>query len=161
MRLIRFILAVLLAGFAAIPAARAGDALFRIVAAENFYADMARQIAGPEAAIDAILNNPNQDPHDFEASPATARLIANADLVIYNGAGYDPWMDSLLRASLSQARVSLAAAAVMNRQAGDNPHLWYDPATMPAMARALAAELMRRDPAHKDDYENRLGAYLA
>ncbi len=161
MRLIRFVLAVLMAGFAAIPAARAGDALFRIVAAENFYADMARQIAGPGAAIDAILNNPNQDPHDFEASPATARLIADANLVIYNGAGYDPWMDSLLRASPSQARVSLAAAAVLNRQAGDNPHLWYDPATMPAMARALAAELMRRDPAHKDDYENRLGAYLA
>ena len=157
-----FVAALLLAPFflTATPA-HAGDAPIRIVAAENFYGDMARQIAGPDAAIDAILSNPNQDPHDFEASPATARLIADADLVIYNGADYDPWMESLLKASPSPARQSLVAAALMNRKPGDNPHLWYDPATMPAVARALAEELERLDPPHKDAYEGRLTAYLA
>ena len=144
---------------AALPMARA-DGPLHIVAAENFYGDMARQIAGSQAEIDAILSNPNQDPHDFEASPATARLIADADLVIYNGADYDPWMESLLKASPSPTRRVVIAAALMNRKSGDNPHLWYDPATMPAVARALAGELERRDPSHKDDYENRLGVYL-
>jgi zinc/manganese transport system substrate-binding protein len=144
---------------AALPMARA-DVPLHIVAAENFYGDMARQIAGSQAEIDAILSNPNQDPHDFEASPATARLIADADLVIYNGADYDPWMESLLKASPSPTRRVVIAAALMNRKSGDNPHLWYDPATMPAVARALAGELERRDPSHKDDYENRLGVYL-
>jgi zinc/manganese transport system substrate-binding protein len=152
-----FVAALLLVGA---PPAHAGDGPLHIVAAENFYGDMARQIAGPDASVEAILSNPNQDPHDFEASPATARLIADADLVIYNGADYDPWMDSLLKASKAADRSELVAAALMNRKSGDNPHLWYDPATMPAVARALAQELERRDPSHKDDYENRLGAYL-
>jgi zinc/manganese transport system substrate-binding protein len=165
MTLIRLILARVSLGVAVLgilaPAAGAHDGPLHIVAAENFYGDMARQIAGPEAAINAILSNPNQDPHDFEASPATARLIADADLVIYNGADYDPWMDSLLKASPSPTRLALVAAALMNRRSGDNPHLWYDPATMPAVARALAEELERRDPPHKGAYADRLSAYLA
>jgi zinc/manganese transport system substrate-binding protein len=122
---------------------------------------MARQIAGPGVAVSSILTNPNQDPHDFEASPSTARLIADARLVIYNGADYDPWIESLLKASKSAERRTIVAAELMNRKSGDNPHLWYDPATMPKMARALADELERTDPAHDSDYEKRLVAYLA
>ena len=151
------LVAILLAGFPA--AAQSGNV--RIVAAENFYAEMARQIAGPDARIDGILSNPNQDPHDFEASPATARLIADASLVIYNGADYDPWMESLLKVSPSAKRRMIVAASLMNRKSGDNPHLWYDPATMPAVAKSLAAELARADPARKADYDGRLAAYLA
>jgi len=147
---------------AALPVtARSGEPAPKIVAAENFYGDMARQIAGPDASIDSILTNPNQDPHDFEASPSTARLIADASLVIYNGADYDPWIESLLKASKSANRRTIVAAELMNRKSGDNPHLWYDPATMPRVAQALAAELERADPGHKTDYENRLQAYLA
>jgi len=147
---------------AALPVtARSGEPAPKIVAAENFYGDMARQIAGPDAGIDSILTNPNQDPHDFEASPSTARLIADASLVIYNGADYDPWIESLLKASKSANRRTIVAAELMNRKSGDNPHLWYDPATMPRVAQALAAELERADPGHKTDYENRLQAYLA
>jgi zinc/manganese transport system substrate-binding protein len=157
---IRLILAAALLAALAPPVA-AHDGPIRIVAAENFYADMARQIAGPGADIAAILSNPNQDPHDFEASPATARLVADADLVIYNGADYDPWMETLLKASPSPQRQSLVAAAVTNRHSGDNPHLWYDPATMPALAKALAEALARSDPAHRNDYENRARAYFA
>jgi zinc/manganese transport system substrate-binding protein len=147
---------------AALPVtARSGEPAPKIVAAENFYGDMARQIAGPDAGIDSILTNPNQDPHDFEASPSTARLIADASLVIYNGADYDPWIESLLKASKSANRRTIVAAELMNRKSGDNPHLWYDPATMPRVAQALAAELERADSGHKTDYENRLQAYLA
>ena len=100
---------------------------------------MARQIAGPGASVSSILTNPNQDPHDFEASPSTARLIADARLVIYNGADYDPWIESLLKASKSADRRTIVAAELMNRKSGDNPHLWYDPATMPKVAPRLPA----------------------
>ena len=116
--------------------ARAADGPLHIVAAENFYGDLARQIAGPDAAIDAILSNPNQDPHDFEASPSTARSIADAKLVIYNGADYDPWMEDLLNASKSADRRILVAPILCTGKPGDNPHLWYDPATMPALVAA-------------------------
>ncbi len=151
--------ATLLMGFA-LPA-RSAEPPLKIVAAENFYADMARQIAGPDADVSGILTNPNQDPHNFEASPSTARLIADAKLVIYNGADYDPWIESLLKASKSADRRTIVAARLMNRKSGDNPHLWYDPATMPRVAQALARELERADPANAAGYESRLTAYLA
>ncbi len=148
--------------FSLLPAiARSDEPDLRIVAAENFYGDMAQQIAGPGASVSSILTNPNQDPHDFEASPSTARLIADARLVIYNGADYDPWIESLLKASKSADRRTIVAADLMQRKSGDNPHLWYDPATMPRVAAAVAAELERIDPAHAADYEARLKTYLA
>jgi zinc/manganese transport system substrate-binding protein len=140
------------------PAARADG--ISIIAAENFYGDVARQIGGPEVEVTSILNNPNQDPHQFEASASTARAIADAGFVIYSGAAYDPWMASLLAASPRSDRKVIVVADLTHRKAGDNPHLWYDPATMPALARALAAALETADPAHKPDYEARLARFL-
>jgi ABC-type Zn uptake system ZnuABC Zn-binding protein ZnuA len=69
------------------------------VAAENFYGDVAEQLGGPNVKVTSILTNPDQDPHLFEASAATARDLAGARLVIFNGADYDPWMTKLLAAS--------------------------------------------------------------
>ncbi len=71
----------------------------RIVAAENVYGDVARQIGGSSVEVTSILTNPSQDPHEFEASASTARQVADARIVIYNGADYDPWMPKLLAAS--------------------------------------------------------------
>jgi zinc/manganese transport system substrate-binding protein len=110
-------------------------------------------------AVTAILSNPDQDPHLFETSPSTARAVAGAGIVLYNGAGYDPWMEKLLSASAGGNRAVIIAAAVAGRKAGDNPHLWYDPATLPAVARALAGELARRDPANAADYEANLAKF--
>ena len=134
---------------------------FAVVAAENFYGDLAQQIGGPQVQVTSILTNPNQDPHSFEASPSTARAIADAGLVVYSGADYDPWVANLLAASTVPARKVIVVADLIQRKSGDNPHLWYDPRTMPALAKALAAEFAGRDPAHRQDYESRLQAFLA
>jgi zinc/manganese transport system substrate-binding protein len=134
---------------------------FAVVAAENFYGDLAQQIGGPQVQVTSILTNPNQDPHSFEASPSTARAIADAGLVVYSGADYDPWVANLLAASTVPERKVIVVADLMQRKSGDNPHLWYDPRTMPALAKALAAEFAGRDPAHRQDYESRLQAFLA
>ncbi len=131
-----------------------------IVAAENFYGDVARQIAGPDAAITSIMSNPDEDPHLFEANPSTARALSGADIVIYNGVDYDPWVEKLLGAAKSAHRRSIVAAGLLHRAAGVNPHLWYDPATMPEVARALAAALEAGDPAHKAVYAQRLADFL-
>jgi zinc/manganese transport system substrate-binding protein len=139
----------------------AGDPPITVVAAENFYADIAQQIGGDDVQVTSILNNPNQDPHNFEASASTARRIANAALVIYSGADYDPWMEALLEASPSDRRKVIVAAELVHRVWGDNPHIWYDPQTMPLVAAALAREFSSRDPAHKRDYEARLEAFKA
>ncbi|WP_258401620.1 metal ABC transporter solute-binding protein, partial [Burkholderia multivorans] len=132
-----------------------------VVAAENFYGDVVTQIGGSHVAVTSILSNPDQDPHLFEASPKTARALQHAQLVIYNGAAYDPWMGKLLGASKQAKRATIVVADLVGKKAGDNPHLWYDPATMPAAARAIATELGRADPANKADYDANLQKFIA
>jgi zinc/manganese transport system substrate-binding protein len=133
----------------------------RIVAAENFYGDVAAQIGGDAVAVSSILSNPDQDPHLFEVSPTTARALADAEIVIYNGADYDPWAAKLLAASKRNGREVIAVATLVHKKAGDNPHLWYLPECMPLLAKTLAARLAARDPAHATDYDQRLGAFIA
>src|SRR5215475_11159117 len=116
----------------------AAEEKIAVVAAENFYGDIARQIGGDRTAVVSIMNNPEQDPHLFETTPATVRQIAGAQLVILNGANYDPWMEKLIAAAPRPTRTVLNVAQLTGRKAGDNPHLWYDPATMPAVASAIA-----------------------
>jgi zinc/manganese transport system substrate-binding protein len=132
-----------------------------IVAAENFYGDLARQIGGDHVAVTSILSNPDQDPHLFETSPSTARAVADAGIVIYNGAGYDPWMEKLVSAATGGDRSAIVAAALIGKKAGDNPHLWYDPATFPAIAAALAGELTKRDSENAADYKANLAKFVA
>ncbi len=136
------------------PAAQAGR--LRIVAAENFYADIAGQVAGTLASTRAILSNPDQDPHLFEASPSVARALGEADLVLENGAEYDPWMGALLGATPSPSRQLIDVADLLHVRPGANPHLWYDPQTMPAVADAIARALTRALPAQHDAIATRL-----
>lgn len=133
----------------------------RIVAAENFYGTLAEAIGGSHVAVTSILSNPDEDPHLFETSASTARRVADAEIVLYNGAGYDPWMEKLLAASAPGARTAIVAATVTGHGGGDNPHLWYDPATFPSLAKALASELARRDPADAADYRANLDTFVA
>jgi zinc/manganese transport system substrate-binding protein len=133
----------------------------RIVAAENFYGDIARQIGGQDVTVRSILSNPDQDPHLFEVDPSTARAVAGARIVIYNGIGYDPWMVQLLGASRGQDRQTIVVAELIGGKPGDNPHIWYDPRTMPALARRLAQVLTAADPAHADGYARRLAQFGA
>ncbi|WP_419685199.1 metal ABC transporter solute-binding protein [Burkholderia theae] len=136
-------------------------ATVNVVAAENFYGDVVSQIGGHHVAVTSILSNPDQDPHLFEASPKTARALQRAQVVIYNGADYDPWMGKLLGASKQAKRATIVVADLVGKKAGDNPHLWYDPATMPAAARAIATELGRADPANKAEYDANLQKFVA
>ena len=137
------------------------DDRITVTAAENFYGDVARQIGGDRISVDSILSNPDQDPHLFETSPSVVREIASALVIIYNGAGYDPWMDRLLTATPKPGRTVIVAADLMDKKAGDNPHLWYDPPTMPAVAGKLAAAFTAIDPAHAGAYAARLKTFVA
>ena len=125
----------------------------KVVAAENFYGDMASQIGGANVAVTSILSNPDQDPHLFEASVDTAKALTDAKIVIVNGVDYDPWMEKLLKAHRASSRKEIVVGALLGRKAGDNPHLWYDPASMKAAAKALVFDLVAVDPTHKADYE--------
>lgn len=145
----------------AAPAARAADGPIAVVAAENFYGDIARQIGGPQVTVTSILNSPSQDPHLFETAPGVIRQLADARIVIVNGADYDPWAEKLVQAAPRPGRALISAAQLTAKKPGDNPHLWYDPATMPAVAKAIAAALSAADAAHAADYAARRDAVLA
>jgi zinc/manganese transport system substrate-binding protein len=133
----------------------------RVVAAENMYGDIAGQLGGGLVSVSSIISNPNQDPHLFAASPSVARNLANAGIVIVNGADYDPWMAGLLASQPTPGRVVITVADLLGRKPGDNPHLWYDPAAMPALAKALLAALVAKDPANAATYRQNNARLLA
>jgi len=152
-----FAVAAAFVAFASFPAVAAEP--IHVVAAENFYGDIAQQIGGPTVKVTSILSNPDTDPHLFEASPSVARSLSGAQIVIYNGIDYDPWMADLLSASKAPDRKSIVVADLIGKKSGDNPHIWYDPATMVALARAMKDALVAADPANQAEYEKRLTAF--
>ena len=143
------------------PAARAADGTIAVVAAENFYGGVVQQIGGPQVEVTSVMNNPDQDPHLFETSPAVARQLTAAQIVVYNGADYDPWMPELLAVAPHPGRAVIVAADLVQKKAGDNPHLWYDPQTMPAVAKAIEQALSKADPAHAGEFQARLATFIA
>ncbi len=82
-------------------AASAQSARVPVVAAENFYGDVIRQLGGDHVQATSILSNPDEDPHLFEASPKTARALQHAALVVYNGANYETSCSAHRRAATS------------------------------------------------------------
>jgi zinc/manganese transport system substrate-binding protein len=145
--------------FGAVIAPAAADPV-PVVAAENFYGDVAHQIGGDNVAVASILSSPDQDPHLFEASPSIAKQLAGAKIVIFNGADYDPWVEKLLAAHKVPGRKEILVSALVHKKAGDNPHLWYEPATMKVFAKRLAADLSAIDAARKGDYEKGASTFI-
>jgi zinc/manganese transport system substrate-binding protein len=127
-----------------------------VVAAENFYGNVAQQIGEPYVTVTSILNNPSQDPHLFSSSTSTAKAIANASLIIYNGIDYDPWMKHLIEANTKKTKQIIVAADLIGKKEGDNPHIWYDPNTMLACADELVKKYVLLDPIHQDSYNDQL-----
>src|SRR6202789_3914765 len=133
----------------------------KIVAAENFYGDIASQIGGANVAVTSILSNPDDDPHLFEASASTAKALADAKIVIANGVDYDPWMEKLLAANKAPSRREILVAALAHKKAGDNPHLWYNPTTIRTVGNTLTVDLAIADPAHRSDYQKAGAAFAS
>jgi len=156
----RHLLSIAFAGAIAVfPTAHAEP--IRIVAAESVYGDICRQIGGDDVAVVSVLADPAVDPHAFEPSASTARHVAQARLVVFNGAGYDTWMTKIMAAATSSSRETIEVARLAGRKPGDNPHVWYDPSAVSALAAELAARLSRIDPVHRAGYAARLAAFEA
>ena len=132
------------------------------VGAESQYADVISQVGGQYVQASAIMSNPNTDPHTFEASIAVAREVGGARLVVQNGLGYDSFMDSIESATPSADRSVINVQQLLGLpDSTANPHLWYDPATMPKVAAAVAASLAAIQPAHKAYFDARAAAFDA
>ena len=127
------------------------------IGAENEYANVLGQIGGRYVHVSSILNNPNTDPHTCEASPQIAQEVSSADLIVQNGVGYDTWITRVESASPNAKRKVIVVQKLLGLpDSTPNPHLWYDPTTMPAVARAMAADLSAVQPAHKAYFQANL-----
>jgi zinc/manganese transport system substrate-binding protein len=126
-----------------------GGQVIAAVGAENQYANVIGQVGGKYVQVTAIESNPNTDPHAFEASPSVAQAVTAAQLVVQNGLGYDSYMNKIEAAAPSPARKVIVAQHLLGLpDSTPNPHLWYSPATMPAVAKAVARDLSVMQPAH-------------
>ncbi|MGA2470638.1 MAG: zinc ABC transporter substrate-binding protein [Solirubrobacteraceae bacterium] len=124
------------------------------VGAENEYANVISQIGGRYVKVTAIESNPNTDPHTFEASPSVAEAVSAARLIVQNGVGYDTYMNDIEAASPDSARRVIDVQTLLDLpDSTPNPHLWYRPATMPAVAKALVGALSSLQPAHRAYFE--------
>ncbi len=133
-----------------------------IVAAENFYGNVAAQIAGDKASVASIISNPNIDPHEYDATVAAGITVAQADIVIENGLNYDAWMDKLIGASPNPSRTVIVAGTAPGVTAlPENPHVWYGISNMAAVAQAIEQALTAKDPADADTFAANLKAFDA
>ena len=127
-----------------------GTAVINAIGAENEYANVLSQVGGKYVHVSSILNNPNTDPHTFESSPQVAQEVSGAQLIVQNGVGYDDFMSKIESASPNPDRKVIIAQDVLGLpDSTPNPHLWYDPKTMPAVAKVMAADLSALQPSHK------------
>ena len=134
----------------------ASASVIPIVAAENIYGEVAKELGGAYVDVTNIINNPNQDPHLFTTSPSTAVAITKANIIIYNGADYDPWMNSLLGVQDQRHTTIISVADLMGIKKGENPHIWYNPETIPQFSQKLVSVLIQRDPAHAVYFQQQL-----
>src|SRR2546430_3815992 len=132
-----------------------------VLGAENFYADLLAQIGGSRVTASSILSDPSADPHEYEASPAAAKLVADSKLVIVNGIGYDDFMEKLLGASTKPDRIVINVQDILGVKDDVNVHVWYDPATMPKVAEAATAALAKIDPDDAAYFREQEAKYLA
>ncbi|MGA2386398.1 MAG: zinc ABC transporter substrate-binding protein [Candidatus Bathyarchaeia archaeon] len=130
----------------------------QVVAAENFWGSLIAQLGGTRVHVFSIVTDPNADPHEYESSSADAIAIANARLVIVNGAGYDTWAQQLIAASNTPNQVVLNVQELINQPIGANPHFWYSPYYVNDTVNAMYKDLVSIDPTDTAYYTQQYAA---
>ncbi|MCU1461214.1 MAG: putative cation transporter, periplasmic cation-binding protein [Acidimicrobiales bacterium] len=118
-----------------------------VVAAEDFWGSIARQLGGDRVTVTSLVANPDTDPHDYEPTPGDGRALAAARYVITNGIGYDPWTDKALNANPVAGRTVLKVGDLVGLKAGDNPHRWYSPGDVEHVITRITADYQKLKPA--------------
>ena len=130
----------------------------QIVAAENFWGSLVSQLGGTHVNVLSIVTDPNADPHEYESNTADAIAIANARLVIVNGAGYDDWALQLIAASNTPHQIVLNVQELVNQPIGANPHFWYSPYYVNDTVNAMYKDLVSIDPSNTAYYTQQYAA---
>lgn len=129
-----------------------------VVVSVDQWGDIVSELGGDCAKVATVLASSSVDPHDYEPSPADAATFANAQLVVLNGADYDPWASKFAATSAPNAPV-VDAGKVTTTAEGTNPHLWYSPAAVNAVSDAVTAELSKLAPDAKNYFAEQRSAF--
>ena len=130
-----------------------------VVAAENFYGDMVKQLGGSHVSVTSILSDPNIDPHQYESNAQTAIQVSKAQLVIENSGGYDGWMDKILSGSPNSNRIVLKGYDVAQVKLPENDHVWYSIDNAATIAQAITDDLKKLDPADAATFDSNLQTF--
>lgn len=134
----------------------------RVVATFSILADMARVVGGDAVQVDALVG-PDGDAHVFEPRPVDARRLAEADLVLANGLGFEGWVDRLVKTSGYRGPVVVASAGITARRErlSLDPHAWQDLAHARRYVTNLRDAFVHARPASAEDIRGRADRYLA
>ena len=133
-----------------------------VVASFSILADFAREVGGSGVEVSTIVG-PNGDAHVYEPTPADGRKLARARLVFVNGLGFEGWIDRLIAASKTKAKIVTVSAGVSPRQneEGLDPHAWQDVANARRYVENIRDALAAADPERAALYRANATAYLA
>jgi zinc/manganese transport system substrate-binding protein len=150
-----------LLALAALPASAQSARPLRVVASFSILVDLLRNVGGDAIEV-ATLVGPDADAHVFEPSPADAKRLADADLVVVNGLGFEGWLERLVRASGYRGPVVVASAGITPRKLGKepDPHAWQDLNHVRRYVLNLRDALARARPADATVFEQRAASYL-
>ncbi|WP_039794744.1 metal ABC transporter solute-binding protein, Zn/Mn family [Nocardia araoensis] len=127
-----------------------------VVASTDVWGDIAAAVAGPDAAVRALITDPSADPHSHETSAVESAALSDADLVVYNGGGYDEFAE---KAVAGTNKRTVDAFALRADQSDDNEHVWYDVRTVDVVADRIAAQLGELDPDKAAAYAGRAATF--
>ncbi len=135
------------------------SSVINVVAAENFYGDIVKQLGGSHVSVTSIISDPNVDPHEYESSVATGITVSKAQLVIENAGGYDSWMDRLIAASPNSNRIVLKGYNTAPTLLPENEHVWYSVDNVAVIAQAITNDLKKLDPAAAATFDHNLSVF--
>lgn len=130
-----------------------------IVTTTNVYSDIAKNIVGKYGTATAIIDKSSVDPHDFDPTTADAKKVAQANIIVANGLGYDSWMNKLAK-SVDKKPV-LVGEDLMGLKSGDNPHIWYNLDMSTKYVDYLVKRLSKLDKKHAAYFKENGEKYLA
>lgn len=130
-----------------------------VVSSVDFYGEAAKRVLGNKGTVTSVINKPSIDPHEYQPTSGVSKEVGQADVIIYNGIGYDTWMSKLAKNNQS-ATVVRVGEDVMNKKTGDNPHLWYNTQTMPKLVKYLVKKFSKLQPKNKAYFQKNAQTYL-
>ncbi len=130
-----------------------------IVTTTNVYSDIAKNIVGKYGTATAIIDKSSVDPHNFDPTTADAKKVAQANIIVANGLGYDSWMNKLAK-SVDKKPV-LVGEDLMGLKSGDNPHIWYNLDMPTKYVDYLVKRLSKLDKKHAAYFKENGKNYLA